>query len=190
MFDFSTLAADQPRFNLSLDKARKIAMIYGVLGFGHPRLFAEAKPGAMPPGVLLIPERAQQGDDSRWPDRVDVDTTGNDLVTMFAGDDPGDNAMFLMVSVDGCDDFFTCAPWYTALTDPKRESQRLQLLTAMKHEVEISTQQAWSEADEAVLPQVNSILGIQTTGNVSAHRSAARQAPEVPADYHGKAPTA
>jgi hypothetical protein len=159
-FNFSVFAADQERFNCTMAQAKKVAQVYGVLGFGNPRIFAEAKPNAMPPGVLLIPEKAQRGDDSRWPDRNDVDTSGNDLITMFGGEDPGDAPMFLQISVDGTEDFFTAAPWYRNLTDPKKESQRLQWLSAMKHEVQISSGQAWSDADPNVLPQVNAILGL------------------------------
>jgi hypothetical protein len=158
-FDFSTLAADQPRFNITLANAHKIAQIYGLLGYGNARVFVEPKPSSTQ-GVLLIPEKAQNSDGSRFPDRGDVDTTGNDMVTMFAGEDPGDNAMFLMVTVDGCQSFFTCAPWYNALTDPKRKSQRPLILTAMKHEVELETMQPWSDADERILPQVSAILGV------------------------------
>jgi len=159
-FNFSALAADQERFNLSLPNARKIAQVFGILGFGNPRIFAEPKPNVLPPGVLVIPEKSQKGDDSRWPDRGDVDTTGNDLVTMFGGEDPGDTPMFLQISVDGTEDFFTAAPWYAALTDPKKASSRLQWLSAMKHAVQISSGQAWSDADASVLPQVNAALGV------------------------------
>jgi hypothetical protein len=159
-FDFSVFAADQERYNLSFPNARKIAQVYSILGFGNPRIFAEAKPNAMPPGVLLVPEKAQRGDDSRWPDRGDVDTSGNDLTTMFGGEDPGDAPMFLQISVDGTEDFFTAAPWFKDLTDPKKESQRLLWLSAMKHEVQISSGQAWSDADPAVLPKVNAALGV------------------------------
>ncbi len=158
-FDFSTLAADQPRYNLTIANARKVAQIYGLLGYGNPRLFVEPKPSSTQ-GVFLIPEIAKRGDGSRWPDRQDVDTTGNDLTTMFAGEDPADNAMFFQVSVDGCEDFFTCAPWYNALTNPKRASQRTLILSAMKHEVELSAMQPWSDADPGILPQVNAILGV------------------------------
>lgn len=166
MFNFAALAAPQFRYNCSMATARKFLDICSAIGLNHPRIFIEPNPGiAGANGTWLIPEKADKGDSARWDaDSHQIDTTGMDLQQLWAGDDPGDSEMYIFGVVDESDDPFTIAPTMTALTDPKRLSQRAQILIGFLHQVAIGGKLNADglvdrlKTDPSVLQQVNTIL--------------------------------
>jgi hypothetical protein len=85
--------------------------------------------------VFLTPEKADQNDANRWPDRRDVDTTGMDMQQLGLTDPNVSSPMNLSLSVNESDDFFTIGEIYGPLVDTMHTEERQNILNAFLTEV-------------------------------------------------------